>query len=422
MEKEKVITLIDAFKDFKEEKNIDRPVMMQVLKDVFLTQIAKTFGSADNFDVIVNVDKGTGEIDENFDVVEEVENPHAEITLDQIREDGGDADDYEVGDQYSKIFPLSAFGRRGILNIRQNLQGRIMDIEKAGVFKKYSEKVGELFYGEIYQNWAKEVLILDEDGNELHIPKSEQIPGERCKKGDSVKAIIKSVEMKNNTTPYIVLSRVSDEFLERLFEQEVPEIADGLITVKKVVRVPGERAKVAVESYDDRIDPIGACIGVKGGRILGIVRELRNENIDVIQWSQNPKLLIQRALNPGIVSYIEMGENPDDKVKVFMQPDQVSKGIGRKGVNIELAGKLVGRDIEVYRELPKGEDDDEEDVLLSEFSDVIDQWVIDRLESIGCDTAKSVLAFSQEDIAKRADLEDETVEEIFRILKAEFED
>ena len=422
MEKEKVITLIDAFKDFKEEKNIDRPVMMQVLKDVFLTQIAKTFGSADNFDVIVNVDKGTCEIYQNFDVVEEVENPYAEITLDQIREDGGDADDYEVGDQYSKIFPLSAFGRRGILNIRQNLQGRIMDIEKAGVFKKYSEKVGELFYGEIYQNWAKEVLILDEDGNELHIPKSEQIPGERFKKGDSVKAIIKSVEMMNHTTPYIVLSRVSDEFLERLFEQEVPEIADGLITVKKVVRVPGERAKVAVESYDDRIDPIGACIGVKGGRILGIVRELRNENIDVIQWSQNPKLLIQRALNPGIVSYIEMGENPDDKVKVFMQPDQVSKGIGRKGVNIELAGKLVGRDIEVYRELPKGEDADEEDVLLSEFSDVIDQWVIDRLESIGCDTAKSVLAFSQEDIAKRADLEDETVEEIFRILKAEFED
>ena len=421
MDSEK-IDLKTAFALFKDEKHIDRPVMMGVLKDVFMTQLTKTFGSADNFDVIVNVDKGTCEIYQNFDVVEEVENPHAEITLDQIREDGGDADDYEVGDQYSKIFPLSAFGRRGILNIRQNLQGRIMDIEKAGVFKKYSEKVGELFYGEIYQNWAKEVLILDEDGNELHIPKSEQIPGERFKKGDSVKAIIKSVEMKNNTTPYIVLSRVSDEFLERLFEQEVPEIAEGLITVKKVVRVPGERAKVAVESYDDRIDPIGACIGVKGGRILGIVRELRNENIDVIQWSQNPKLLIQRALNPGIVSYIEMGENPDDKVKVFMQPDQVSKGIGRKGVNIELAGKLVGRDIEVYRELPKGEDDDEEDVLLSEFSDVIDQWVIDRLESIGCDTAKSVLAFSQEDIAKRADLEDETVEEIFRILKAEFED
>ena len=422
MEKEKVITLIDAFKDFKEEKNIDRPVMMQVLKDVFLTQIAKTYGSADNFDVIVNVDKGTCEIYQNFDVVEKVENPNSEITLDGIREDGGDADDYEIGDQYSKLLPLAAFGRRGILNIRQNLQGRIMDIEKANVYKKYSDKIGELFYGEVYQTWSKEVLILDEDGNELHIPKSEQIPGERFKKSDSVKAIIKSVEMKNNTTPYITLSRTSDEFLERLFEQEVPEIADGLITVKKVVRVPGERAKVAVESYDDRIDPIGACIGVRGGRIMGIVRELRNENIDVIQWSQNPKLMIQRALNPAVVSYIEMSDNHEDKVKVFMQPDQVSKGIGRHGVNIQLAGMLIGREIEVYRELPKGEDSDEEDVLLSEFSDVIDQWIIDRLESIGCDTAKSVLAFTEEDIAKRADLEDETVAEVFRILKAEFED
>ena len=420
--KEKVITLIDAFKDFKEEKNIDRPVMMQVLKDVFLTQIAKTYGSSDNFDVIVNVDKGTCEIYQNFDVVEEVENPNAEITLDGIREDGGDADDYEIGDQYAKILPLAAFGRRGILNIRQNLQGRIMDIEKANVFKKYSEKVGELFYGEVYQTWSKEVLILDEDGNELHIPKNEQIPGERFKKSDSVRAVIKSVEMKNNTTPYITLSRVSNEFLERLFEQEVPEISDGLITVKKVVRVPGERAKVAVESYDDRIDPIGACIGVKGGRIMGIVRELRNENIDVIQWSQNPKLMIQRALNPAVVSYIEMGEGPDDKVKVFMQPDQVSKGIGRHGVNIQLAGMLVDREIEVYRELPKGESSDEEDVLLSEFSDVIDQWIIDRLEAIGCDTAKGVLALDPEDIAKRADLEDETVEEVLNILKAEFEE
>ena len=422
MEKEKVITLIDAFKDFKEEKNIDRPVMMQVLKDVFLTQIAKTYGSSDNFDVIVNVDKGTCEIYQNFDVVEEVENPNAEITIEGIREDGGDADDYEIGDQYAKKLPLAAFGRRGILNIRQNLQGRIMDIEKANVFKKYSEKVGELFYGEVYQTWSKEVLILDEDGNELHIPKSEQIPGERFKKSDSVRAVIKSVEMKNNTTPYITLSRVSNDFLERLFEQEVPEIADGLITVKKVVRVPGERAKVAVESYDDRIDPIGACIGVKGGRIMGIVRELRNENIDVIQWSQNPKLMIQRALNPAVVSYIEMGENPDDKVKVFMQPDQVSKGIGRHGVNIQLAGMLVDREIEVYRELPKGESSEEEDVLLSEFSDVIDQWIIDRLEAIGCDTAKGVLALDPEDIAKRADLEDETVEEVRNILKAEFED
>lgn len=421
MEKEKAITLIDAFKDFKEEKNIDRPVMMGVLKDVFLTQISKTYGSADNFDVIVNVDKGTCEIYQNFEIVEEVENPNSEMTLDQVRADSGE-DDYEIGDSYAKLLPLAAFGRRGILNIRQNLQGRIMDIEKANVYKKYSDKVGELFSGEVYQTWSKEVLILDEDGNELHIPKNEQIPGERFKKSDSVRAIIKSVEMKNNTTPYITLSRTSGDFLERLFEQEVPEIADGLITVKKVVRVPGERAKVAVESYDDRIDPIGACIGVKGGRIMGIVRELRNENIDVIPWSQNPQIMIQRALNPAHVSSIDMGQSPEDKVKVYMQPDQVNKGIGRHGVNIKLAGMLVEREIEVWREVAKDALDEEEDVLLSEFSNEIDQWIIDKLEGIGCDTAKSVLALSPEDIAKRADLEDETVEEVLRILREEFED
>ena len=420
MEKEKAVTLIDAFKDFKDEKSIDRPTMMGVLKDVFLTQIAKIYGSADNFDVIVNVDKGTCEIYQNFEIVEEVENPNAEMTLEQVRqEDGGD--DYAIGDSYAKIFPLSAFGRRGILNIRQNLQGRIMDIEKANVYKKYLAKVGELFTGEVYQAWTKEVLILDEDGNELHIPKNEQIPGERFKKGDSVRAIIKSVDMKNNTTPYITLSRTSDGFLERLFEHEVPEIADGLITVKKVVRVPGERAKVAVESYDDHIDPIGACIGVKGGRILGIVRELRNENIDVIQYSSNPVLLIQRALQPAHVSSIDLGEGPEDKVKVYMLPEEVRKGIGRNGVNIQLAGKLVGRDIEVWRDIPAGQED-EEDVLLSEFSNEIDQWIIDKLESIGCDTAKSVLALDPSDVAKRADLEDETVAEVMDILRSEFED
>ena len=420
MEKEKAVTLIDAFKDFKDEKSIDRPTMMGVLKDVFLTQIAKIYGSADNFDVIVNVDKGTCEIYQNFEIVEEVENPNAEMTLEQVRqEDGGD--DYEIGESYAKIFPLSAFGRRGILNIRQNLQGRIMDIEKANVYKKYLAKVGELFTGEVYQTWTKEVLILDEDGNELHIPKNEQIPGERFKKGDSVRAIIKSVDMKNNTTPYITLSRTSDGFLERLFEHEVPEIADGLITVKKVVRVPGERAKVAVESYDDHIDPIGACIGVKGGRILGIVRELRNENIDVIQYSSNPVLLIQRALQPAHVSSIDLGEGPEDKVKVYMLPEEVRKGIGRNGVNIQLAGKLVGRDIEVWRDIPAGQED-EEDVLLSEFSNEIDQWIIDKLESIGCDTAKSVLALDPSDVAKRADLEDETVAEVMDILRSEFED
>jgi N utilization substance protein A len=298
-----------------------------------------------------------------------------------------------------------------------------MDIEKANVYKKYSEKVGEIFVGEVYQTWSKEVLILDEDGNELHIPKSEQIPGEHFKKSESVRAIIKSVEMRNNTTPYITLSRTSDEFLERLFEQEVPEIADGLITVKKVVRVPGDRAKVAVESYDDRVDPIGACIGVKGSRILGIVRELRNENIDVIPWSANPTLMIQRALSPGMVSSIDMGKSPEDKVKVYMLPDEVKKGIGRGGVNVLLAGKLIGREIEVWRELSKAEvEDGEEDVLLDEFDNEIDGWVIDKLKSIGCDTAKSVLAIDPEDIAKRADLDDETVEDVLRILKAEFED
>ena len=422
MEKEKVVTLIDAFKDFKEEKSIDRPVMMGVLKDVFLTQIAKTYGSADNFDVIINVDKGTCEIYQNFEIVETVENPNTEMTLEQVVADSGD-DDYEIGDQYTKKLSLESFGRRGILNIRQNLQGRIMDIEKANVYKKYSEKVGELFTGEIYQNWSKEVLILDEDGNELHIPKSEQIPGEHFKKNDTVRAIIKTVEMRGNTTPYIILSRTSPEFLERLFEQEVPEIADGLITVKKVVRVPGDRAKVAVESYDDRVDPIGACIGVKGSRILGIVRELRNENIDVIPWSANPTLLIQRALSPGMVSSIDMGQGPDDKVKVYMLPDEVKKGIGRNGVNVLLAGKLIGREIEVWRELSRAEaEDEEEDVLLDDFANEIDGWVLDKLKGIGCDTAKSVLAIDPEDIAKRADLDDETVEDVVRILKAEFED
>lgn len=276
--------------------------------------------------------------------------------------------------------------------------------------------IGEIFTGEVYQTWSKEALILDEDGNELRLPKSEQIPGEHFKKNDTVKAIIKSVEMKNNTTPYIVLSRTSNEFLEKLFEQEVPEIYDGLITIKKVVRVPGERAKVAVESYDERIDPIGACIGVKGSRIIGIVRELRNENIDVLQWTSNTQLLIQRALNPAKISSVVIG-GENEKIKVYMHPDEVKKGIGKGGCNIKLAGMLVGREIEVWRE-----QEDEEDVLLSEFSNEIDQWIIDKLQSIGCDTAKSVLACTPADIAKRADLEDETVAEIFRILKEEFEE
>ena len=412
------IELKDAFAEFKNQKNIDRPTMMGVLEDVFRTQITKTYGSADNFDIIINIDKGDCEIYWNREVVEEVEDPNTQIAINDEALD----DDYEIGETFAKKIELKDFGRRGILNIRQNLQGRIMDIEKANLYNKYVGKIGEIFTGEVYQTWAKEVLILDEDGNELRLPKSEQIPGEHFKKNDTVRAIIKSVEMKNNTTPYIVLSRTTPEFLEKLFEQEVPEIYDGLITIKKVVRVPGERAKVAVESYDERIDPIGACIGVKGSRIIGIVRELRNENIDVLQWTSNTQLLIQRALNPAKISSIVLN-GEDDKIKVYMLPDEVKKGIGKGGCNIRLAGMLVGKEIEVWRELPKNDEADaEEDVLLSEFDDVIESWIIEKLQGIGCDTAKSVLALSAADIAKRADLEDETVEEILDILRAEFEE
>ena len=412
------IELKDAFAEFKNQKNIDRPTMMGVLEDVFRTQITKTYGSADNFDIIINTDKGDCEIYWNREVVEEVEDPNTEIAINDPALD----DDYEIGETFAKKIELKDFGRRGILNIRQNLQGRIMDIEKANLYNKYVGKIGEIFTGEVYQTWAKEVLILDEDGNELRLPKSEQIPGEHFKKNDTVRAIIKSVEMKNNTTPYIVLSRTTPEFLEKLFEQEVPEIYDGLITIKKVVRVPGERAKVAVESYDERIDPIGACIGVKGARIIGIVRELRNENIDVLQWTNNTQLLIQRALSPAKISSIVLG-GEEDKIKVYMLPYEVKKGIGKGGCNIRLAGMLVGKEIEVWRELPSADDvEDEEDVLLSEFDDVIEGWIIEKHQSIGCDTAKSVLALSAADIAKRADLEDETVEEILDILRAEFED
>ena len=403
--------LRDAFSEFKNLKNIDRPTMMGVLEDVFRTQLAKTYGSADNFDIIINIDKGDCEIYWNREVVDEVENPNTQIAISEVNKD---SDEYEIGETYATKVEMKDFGRRGILNIRQNLQGRIMDIEKANLYNKYTNKIGEIFTGEVYQTWSKEVLILDEDGNELRLPKSEQIPGEHFKKNDTVRAIIKSVEMKNNTTPYIVLSRTSNEFLEKLFEQEVPEIYDGLITIKKVVRIPGERAKVAVESYDERIDPIGACIGVKGARIIGIVRELRNENIDVLQWTSNTQLLIQRALSPAKISSIVLG-GEDEKIKVYMLPDEVKKGIGKGGCNIKLASMLVGKEIEVWRELPKHDGEgEEEDVLLSEFSNEIDQWIIDK--------AKSVLALSPADIAKRADLEDETVDEVMKILRAEFED
>lgn len=412
------IALKDAFSEFKNLKSIDRPTMVSVLVEVFKAQLAKTYGTSDNFDVTINIDKGDCEIIRNLEVVEEVEDPATQISVEDANKNG---DDFEVGDDYAEIISLASFGRRGILNLKQNLQGRIMDIEKANIFAKYKDKVGELFTGEVYQTWAKEALLMDDEENELHLPKMEQIPGEHFKKKDSVKAIIKSVEM-HNTIPYITLSRVSDDFLEKLFEQEVPEIYDGLITIKKVVRIPGERAKVAVESYDERVDPIGACIGVKGTRIIGIVRELRNENIDVIQWTSNKQLLIQRALAPAKISSIVISPDESEPIKVYMLPDEVKKGIGRGGCNIRLASMLVDREIEVWRDQPKQVEDDEEDVLLDEFTNEIDEWVIDRLKSIGCDTAKSVLALDPVDVAKRADLEDETVEEIFGILKSEFED
>ena len=407
------LNLVSTFAEFKELKNIDRPTMMSVLEDIFRTQLAKMYGTADNFDIIINIDKGDFEIWRNRTVVEEVEDPNTEISKEEV--DKIDSS-YEIGEEFTEEVKLASFGRRGILNLRQNLQGRIMDIEKANLFNAYRERIGEVLVGEVYQVWKKEVLVLDEDGNELLMPKTEQIPSDFFRKGDAVRAVVSRVDMKNNT-PVIILSRTSPLFLERLFEQEVPEIFDGLITIKKIVRIPGERAKVAVESYDERIDPVGACVGVKGSRIHGIVRELKNENIDIINWTNNTQLLIQRALSPAKVSSVKISDD-DNKVYVSLKPSEVSLAIGKGGSNIKLASMLVGKEIEVFREL----EEEEEDVLLSEFSDEIDQWIIDALNAIGCDTAKSVLQLSVADIMKRADLEEETVEDVQRILKAEFEE
>lgn len=407
------LNLVSTFAEFKELKNIDRPTMMSVLEDIFRTQLARMYGTADNFDIIINIDKGDFEIWRNRTVVETVEDPNTQISKEEV--DKIDSS-YEIGEEFVEEVKLSSFGRRGILNLRQNLQGRIMDIEKANLYTAYREKIGEILIGEVYQVWKKEVLVMDEDGNELLMPKTEQIPSDFFRKGDSVRAVVSRVDMKNNS-PVIILSRTSPVFLERLFEQEVPEIFDGLITIKKIVRIPGERAKVAVESYDERIDPVGACVGVKGSRIHGIVRELKNENIDIINWTNNTQLLIQRALSPAKISSVKISEE-DNKIYVSLKPSEVSLAIGKGGSNIKLASMLVGKEIEVFREL----EEEEEDVLLSEFSDEIDQWILDALKSIGCDTAKSVLALPASDIMKRADLEEETVLEIQRILKAEFEE
>ena len=409
------VNLISTFAEFKELKNIDRPTLMSVLEDIFRTQLARMYGDADNFDIIINIDKGDISIIRNRTVVETVEDPNKEISLEEVQKID---DSYEVGEEYAEEVPMSSFGRRGILNLRQNLSSRITDIEKANLYNKYREKVGEVLVGEVYQAWKKEVLVMDEDGNELVLPKTEQIPSDFFRKGDTVKAVIISVEMKNNT-PIITLSRTSNVFLERLFEQEVPEIFDGLITIKKVVRMPGERAKVAVESYDDRIDPVGACVGVKGSRIHGIVRELRGENIDIINWTTNTQLLVQRALSPAKISSIRIDE-ASKSIHIDLESSELALAIGRGGSNILLAEQLSGYKIDVYRLGDQGQED-EEDVLLDDFADEIDGWIIEALKKIGCDTAKSVLALSTEEVMQRADLEEETVLDVQRILQAEFE-
>jgi len=410
------INLIESFQDFKDAENIDRPTLMKVLEDVFKTLLRKKYGSDENFDVIVNTEKGDLEIIHRRTIVEDgqVENPVAEIAYsDAIKIEP----DFEVGEELFQEVDILDFGRRAILAAKQTLASRISDLKKNSLVKKYADRVGEIITAEVYQVWKKEVLLLDEDGNELIIPKSEQIPSDYFKKGENVKAVVKKVELKNNS-PVIILSRTHPSFLAKLLEIEVPEIFDGLIVIRKIVREPGERAKVAVESYDDRIDPVGACVGMKGSRIHGIVRELRNENIDVINWTNNTQLLIQRALTPAKVSFMEL-DNENKHANVYLKPDQVSLAIGRRGVNIKLACELAGYEIDVFRD---DEDQTEDfDIDLDEFADEIDTWVIDELKRIGCDTARSVLDLTVDELERRTDLEKETIEDVRKVLEEEFE-
>ncbi|MBW8332063.1 MAG: transcription termination factor NusA [Prolixibacteraceae bacterium] len=408
------LNLIDTFAEFKELKNIDRATMMSVLEDVFKNVLEKTYGTDENFDVIINIDKGDFEIWRNREIVadEDFEDPNRQITLKEAKKIDAD---YEIGEEVTDEVKLAHFGRRAILNLRQNLASRIMELEKDQIFSKYKSKIGDIVTGEVYQVWKKEILVLDDEGNELILPRTEQIPSDYFRKGDNLRAVVYKVELRNNN-PLIILSRTSTVFLERLFELEVPEIFDGLITIKKIVRIPGERAKVAVESYDERIDPVGACVGMKGSRIHGIVRELRNENIDVINYSANMQLFIQRALNPAKVSSIKLHEDTK-RADVYLKPDEVSMAIGKGGLNIRLASQLTGYEIDVYREVAQ----DDEDVNLEEFSDEIESWVIDQLKAIGCDTAKNVLTLTRSELIKRTDLEEETIDEVLRILKNEFE-
>lgn len=406
--------MIDSFQEFKEFKNIDRPTVITVLEEVFRSMIRKRFGTDENVDVIVNPDNGDLEIWRTRVVMEDgfSEDDDLEIELSEVHKYDPDL---EVGDEYIEQITLESFGRRAILAARQTLVSKVLELEKDEVFKKYKDREGELVIGEVYQIWKKEILVLDEDGNELILPKTEQIPADYFKKGDSVRAVVQKVDMMNSN-PKIIISRTAPEFLQRLFELEVPEIFDGLITIKKIVREPGERAKVAVESYDDRIDPVGACVGMKGSRIHGIVRELRNENIDVINYTSNHTLYITRALSPARISSIKINDE-NKTAAVYLKPDQVSLAIGRGGHNIKLAGKLSGYEIDVYRE--NGEI--EEDVDIEEFADEIDSWIIDELKRVGLDTAKSVLALTPAELVRRTDLEEDTIQEIVRILAAEFE-
>lgn len=413
---EETVSMVDTFKEFKDTKNIDRTTLMSVLEESFRNVIAKIFGSDENFDVIVNPDKGDFEIYRNRIVVAdgEVKDQNKEIALsDAIKIEP----DYEVGEEVSEKVDFSKFGRRAILNLRQTLASKVLELEHDSLYNKYKDRVGQVIAGEVYQVWKREVLLVDDENNELILPKSEQIPHDVYRKGETVRAVIKEVNNENNN-PKIILSRTSNMFLERLLEAEVPEIADGLITIKRIARMPGERAKIAVESYDDRIDPVGACVGVKGSRVHGIVRELCNENIDVVNYTANIKLFIQRALSPAKISGINVDEE-NKKAEVYLRPEEVSLAIGRGGMNIKLASMLTEYTIDVFRDLDESEVD--EDIYLDEFSDEIDQWIIDSIKGIGLDTAKAVLNAPRDMLVEKADLEEETVDNVLKILRAEFE-
>ena len=413
---ENVLNLVDTFQEFKELKSIDRTTLINVLEESFRSVIAKMFGSDKNYDVIVNPDKGDFEIRRNRVVVadEDLTDPNAEIALSEALKID---EDYEVGEEVTDEVSFVSFGRRAILNLRQTLASKVLELEKDSLYNKYKDMVGTIVAAEVYQVWKKEILLLDDEGNELLLPKNEQIPGDFYRKGETVRAVVARVDNQNNN-PKIYLSRTSPLFLQRLFEQEVPEINDGLITLKRIARIPGERAKIAVESYDDRIDPVGACVGVKGSRIHGIVRELRNENIDVINYTSNIELFIKRALSPATVSSLILNEE-ERKVEVYLQPDQVSLAIGKGGMNIKLASMLTEYTIDVFRELDN--EDEEEDIYLEEFKDEIDEWVIDAIRALGIDTAKGVLNAPREMLINKADLEEDTVDEVLAILRAEFE-